>query len=235
MDVRHYGLSHAFGARRQWGASKTSGKFAAKGKFPSPSPTTRACQPHDTDDTYTHIYTPPSKQRRRQQSPIIYGEAACQFFTRPLYYQQRGRQAQAGGGERRAGVGQDPGGGGAAGAVPVLVVVLVRVRRRRRDEEDVDGELLADLAVLADAAEVEALAGLGELDDGGPALVPVGDVVHAARVEQLPRRHLHDVVHPAPVQEHWYPNESTAGSSFVRSCMHWTHAARRRRGNRSKS
>lgn len=86
---------------------------------------------------------------------------------------------------------------GGAGAV------VVRVRRRRRDEEHVDGELLAGLAVLADAAEVEALAGVGELDDGGPALVPAGDVAHAARVEQLPRRHLHDVVHPAPVQEHW--------------------------------
>ena len=46
---------------------------------------------------------------------------------------------------------------------------------------------LPDLAVLADAAEVEALAGLPELDDSRPILVPVGDVVHAAQVEQLPR------------------------------------------------
>lgn len=108
--------------------------------------------------------------------------------------QQRGHEAQACGGEPRARAAQEAGGAGA---------VVVRVRRRRRDEEHVDGELLAGLAVLADAAEVEALAGVGELDDGGPALVPAGDVAHAARVEQLPRRHLHDVVHPAPVQEHW--------------------------------
>jgi hypothetical protein len=76
------------------------------------------------------------------------------------------------------------------------------VGRRRRDDADVDGDLLAELAVLADAAEVVARAGRGELDDGGAPLVPVGDVAQAARVEQLPARHLHDVVHAAAVQEH---------------------------------
>ena len=56
--------------------------------------------------------------------------------------------------------------------------------------------------MLAGAAEVVARPGLGELDDGRPVLPPVCDVPHAARVEQLLGRHLHDVVHPAPVQEH---------------------------------